>query len=235
MNTVAQQLAATAVQSRTDVQSARDAAHEAADLVDALEERVRAGESVQAAELANARELARIAELRVEAAERVAEQAQTKARHRAYAAYGDTVAAEQRGLDALEAEIVDAFGKARALLGELWELAGRRTDHLDRVQQARGQVLTVAQQHGETAMLPKPVAGRPAAPGHQLAALPLAALLVDKGAEHRLSGAYHLPFTPMLGALRLGKAEQAFPHLAPPTVEHRVAQLRQEQRTAGAR
>lgn len=230
MTTVAQQLAVTAGRSREDIADARDQAAEAAALVDALEEKVRDGQPVTPADLANAREMARIAELGVEAAERRAVQAATDARRRAYEAYATTVAADRAAADQLEARINDTFTRAREVLAELWDLAGQRNDLFTRITRDRGEVLTVAQQHGEISLLPAPAAPRPACPPAELAALPLDHLLTDKLAEHRFTGGHYASWAGEVD-LHLSKGRAAFPNLAPPTVEVRLSQLRQVART----
>ncbi|WP_219467736.1 hypothetical protein [Nonomuraea rhizosphaerae] len=235
MTTVAQQLAADAARSRQDIRAARDQASEAAALVDALEENIRDGQSVNPADLANARELARIAELGVEAAERRAVQAATEARHRAYEVYAATVAGDRAAADELEARITDVFGRARDVLAELWDLAGERNDLFARTTAARGEVLAIAREHGETGMLPAPAAPRPPAPPAELAALPLDHLLTDKLAEHQFAGGHYASWAGEVD-LHLSAAKASFPHLAPPTVHMRLSQIRQAARAkAGAR
>ncbi|MEV4888987.1 hypothetical protein AB0K48_06330 [Nonomuraea sp. NPDC055795] len=235
MTTVAQQLAVAASQGRDDVAAAQSAADEAADLVEALEEKVRAGgREVKPSELVNARELARIAELQIEAAERAVEQAQSEARHRAYAAYGETVAANQRAVDELATQVDDAFARARAVLEELWDLALARAEQDKEISRTQSEVMHIARQHNEAGLLPDLVRGFAAPPPAELAALPLDHLLVDKLAEHRLTGGWWASWSYEVN-LNLSKVKKIFPHLAPPTVDARWAQLRQAQRETGGK
>lgn len=233
---IAQQLALAAIAGREEVDAARDAADEAAELVEALEEKVRAGDrKVTPAELVNARELARIAKLQVEAAERAAERMQADARHRAYAAHGETVADGQRRVDAADAAIVTTFDRAREALAELWKLSDQRSQIVKDLFADQSVVTELANQHSEGGMLPELVVGLRDAPNAELVALPLDSLLTEKLAEHRLAGGRTTPWSRELLTVRPKHARQAYPHLAPPTVDAKVSQLWTERHAAGGR
>jgi hypothetical protein len=137
-------------EAQAEIDQAEAEAREAAELVDALAERVKAGDpGVSPAQLAEQRQLAEFAALRVEAARRSAEAKRTQARH---AAYRDLVAEVVRFPD-VDAAVVDAFGKALTAARKLWDAAAGRSAALRDLGERAGRLVAEATEHGELGML----------------------------------------------------------------------------------
>lgn len=149
--TITQTLQEAGAAGRDDVDSAKQEAREAEQLLAALEERVRGGDpGVKPAELRDARELVGFARLRVEAAERRAAQRATEARHALYADLG----AEARALDVGDGTaITGAFTDALAALRRLWDVAEQRSTTLRDIAGRASALVQLADEHGERDVL----------------------------------------------------------------------------------
>ncbi|MDG4788092.1 hypothetical protein O7626_19460 [Micromonospora sp. WMMD1102] len=133
-----------------EIQAATREHREAADLLAALEERVRAGDpDIRPAELRDARELVEFAALRVDAARRRADEAMIAARHEMYAQMGQAV--RQLTLD--DGAVVAAYGAAVTSLRHLYAVVEADQEQLEILAPQAGAVLEEAQQHGETNLL----------------------------------------------------------------------------------
>ncbi|WP_435120743.1 hypothetical protein [Micromonospora tulbaghiae] len=133
-----------------EIQTAEREHQEAADLLAALEERVKASDpNVQPSELRDARELVKFAALRVDAARRRADHAVTAARHDLYAQMGQAV--RQLTLD--DAAVIDAYQTAVTALCDLHAAVDADQEQLDALAAQAAAVLEEARQHGETDLL----------------------------------------------------------------------------------
>jgi hypothetical protein len=124
MSTVIQSRERAAAAGNAEIEAAKAEHAQAAELLAALEERVRAGDpDVKPNELRDARELVEYAALRIEAARRRAEQLATDARHALYAEAG----AEARALDLSDDPLIEAaFAQALGAVHHLYEVTDRR-------------------------------------------------------------------------------------------------------------
>jgi hypothetical protein len=228
-------------EAQAEIDQAEAEAREAAELVDALAERVKAGDpDVSPGQLGEQRQLAEFAALRVEAARRSAEAKRAKARH---VAYRDLVAEVVRFPD-VDTAVVDAFGEALEAARKLWDAAAGRSAALRDLGTRAGALVAEARERDELGMLrveggagvlgadarylgfidPAGTARRvhdvhPA----EMVGLVLRRLFNEDAANSRAAGGLYPSWPSVVGQVHTPGAEREFPHLAAVEVQPRAA------------
>lgn len=151
MSTATKSRMAAAAAGRKEIEAAEQEHRQAAELLAALKERVRAGDpGVKPAELRDAQGLVDYAALRVDAAKRRAEQLETDARHQLYAEIG----AEARAMDLGDDQVIgEVFAAALAAVHRLYAIAEQRAEQLAVVVGKAAAVVEEADRHGERDLL----------------------------------------------------------------------------------